>query len=132
MKARIGMYDLALVSAAVVVWAYIISWGYFARPVWGPVVELFGRVTGDVDKFRTVYGVLFLLMTWISVVGVLTHLVVLTIPRFRAQIKPSLFSHVAAFALLWIGYGLVSKISTMEFPYMRKPRESAAANTRPA
>jgi hypothetical protein len=55
----------------------------------------------------------------LSVVGVATHIVVCSRKALKQRFQPTLASHVAFFALLWLAFGGIWVCMTRPYPFIK-------------
>src|SRR5712691_2627674 len=117
MRIRPGKYDFTMIGVAFAVCAYVLSW-ISQNPFWGFMIHLGRQARLSFNNIETIFGVMYLILTAVSVVSVASHLCVLLSASLRARFKPALPSHIACLVLLWIAFGEVVTVCSKPFPYL--------------
>jgi len=104
----------------ILIWAYPLSF-VFAKRFWHFLYfDLFGLKPYIVAHF---IGVGFILLAIFSGIALVLHLFVCLAPNIRRVFRPRWFTHVFAFAALWIFYGTTATISGRPYPFIRLPTD---------
>lgn len=117
-------YNRTLFLLTCALWAYMLSW-VLAPSFWLSLLSLRHHIPLDIGTAMTFFGVSVVLLAAISSIAVVFHLAVVIAPSLRARFRPRFLGHFAAFALLWIAYGTIAKISGAPFPYASTSRQSS-------
>ena len=129
MKLRPTGYDFAVVAATVVAWTICLV------PIFAPSLVLtfldqlraFGM---SADSRWNVLNSLILLVLALAVVGVITHVLVCSRKVLKQRFQPTLPSHLAFLALLWLCVGGIWICMTRPFPFI-KSKSQDTEQTRP-
>ena len=129
MKLRPNGYDLAVVAGTVVAWTICLV------PIFAPSLVLtfldqlraFGM---SADSRWNVLNSLILLVLALAVVGVITHVLVCSRKALKQRFQPTLTSHLAFLALLWLCVAGILFCMTRPFPFI-KAKSQDTEQTRP-
>jgi len=129
MKLRPTGYDLAMVAAAVGAWAICLM------PILTPSLVLtfldqIGALGMGADSRWEVLNSLVLLVIALAVAGVIAHVFVCSRKVWKHRFQPTLTSHVAFLALLWLCVGGIWICMTRPFPLI-KSKSQETEQSRP-
>ena len=129
MRLRPTGYDLAVVAATVVAWAICLV------PIFAPslIMTFLDQLRAfgiSADSRWSVLNILILLVIVLAVVGVTAHVFVCSRKVWKQRFQPTLTSHLAFLALLWLCIGGIWICMTRPFPFI-KVKSQDTEQTRP-
>jgi heme/copper-type cytochrome/quinol oxidase subunit 2 len=118
MKLRPSGYDLAVVAAAFVAWGICLVALAPPSMILSFLDQL--RDVGISADWRTaVMNGLVLIVIALSVVGVATHIFVCSRKALKQRFQPTLASHLAFLALLWLAVGGIWVCVARSYPFIK-------------
>jgi hypothetical protein len=118
MKLRPTGYDWAVVAAACVAWGICLVAFVLPSPILSFLDQL--RDAGVRADWRAaVMNGFVLLVIALSVVGVAAHIFVCSRKAWKQRFQPTLVSHLAFFALLWLAFGGIWVCMTRPYPFIK-------------
>jgi hypothetical protein len=80
----------------------------------------------SLTAFANLFGSMLVVSLIVSWIAVLIHIGITLYRPFQKQYSPRWFSHVAAFAILWLAYGTLGTVCERRFPYLQKATDTGA------
>lgn len=117
MTLRPTSYDLGLFGVAVFVWLLYLS-PIIAMPAWEFLLSRLAAYGWSLQARKAVLGMALLVISAVSMLAVVTHIVVCVAPQLRPRAR--IVSHVAFGALLSLGFGTTLIVLSRSFPYLNK------------
>jgi chromate transport protein ChrA len=118
MKLRLTGYDWAVVAAAFVAWGICLV-PFVAPSLLLSFLDQLRGVGAGADWRAAVMNGFVLLVISLAVAVVATHIFVCSRKALRQRFQPTLASHLAFFALLWLAFGGVWVCMARPYPFIK-------------
>ena len=115
MKSVLNKYGYRLTCAALFSWSIVLSF-MFCGSMWTAILTKLQNWGVNIHAFT---ATTFVLVIFIAFAGSIVHCVVLLIPAFRRVAQPSLSSHIAAGALIYLSTGAIITLKANSSPIVR-------------